>query len=90
MNIIVFMIVGLFAGWIASYLMEGHGLGTLGDIAVGIVGALIGGLIFGTFGVAANNFWEALGMSVAGSILLLLIVGLFPHTRGPTQPIGRM
>tara|TARA_B110001454_G_scaffold16145_1_gene14569 strand:+ start:54234 stop:54506 length:273 start_codon:yes stop_codon:yes gene_type:complete len=80
MNIIVFLLVGLLAGWIASSLMRGEGLGILADIIVGVIGAFVGGFIFEMAGVGIYGFWSALGMSVIGAMVFLFIVGLFSGT----------
>jgi uncharacterized membrane protein YeaQ/YmgE (transglycosylase-associated protein family) len=45
MGILSWVIVGLIAGWLAGELMRGSGFGIIGDIIVGIVGALLGGFI---------------------------------------------
>jgi uncharacterized membrane protein YeaQ/YmgE (transglycosylase-associated protein family) len=45
MGILSWIIVGLIAGWLAGELMRGSGFGVIGDIIVGIVGALLGGFI---------------------------------------------
>jgi uncharacterized membrane protein YeaQ/YmgE (transglycosylase-associated protein family) len=45
MNLLVFLLLGLVAGWLASYVMKG-GYGLVGDLAVGVVGAFIGGWLF--------------------------------------------
>ncbi len=45
MGILAWVIVGLIAGWLAGRVMRGRGFGLLGDIIVGVVGALIGGFI---------------------------------------------
>lgn len=81
MNIIAFLLIGLFAGWIASSLIQGHGLGTPGDIIVGVIGAFVGGFVFDIFGITTYGFWGSLGMSVVGALVFLFIVGLF--TRSP-------
>ena len=52
---ITFIIVGLIAGWIAGLIMKGRGLGVLGDIIVGVIGALLGGYIFRQFGITADK-----------------------------------
>ena len=57
MNIIIFLAVGLIAGWLASNLIEGRGYGGLGDIVVGVIGAFIGGFIFDLFGIVLHGFW---------------------------------
>ena len=80
MNILVFLLVGLISGWIAGKLIEGHGFGALGDIVVGIIGAFVGGFVFGSMGVEAFGFWGSVAMSVVGAAVFLVIVGLFTNT----------
>ncbi len=72
MTVIWWIIVGGLAGWLASVLVQGRGLGVLGDILVGIVGAVIGGLIFGGTGSTLMSFVVAL----IGAIILLAIIKL--------------
>ena len=50
MNVIFWLIIGAVAGWIAGNLMRGGGFGLVGNIVVGIVGALVGGWVFGLHG----------------------------------------
>ena len=53
MGILSWIIVGIIAGWLAGVVMKGSGYGVLGDIILGIVGALVGGFLAGAlFGVA--------------------------------------
>jgi len=89
MDIVIFLLVGLIAGWIASSLMKGEGLGILGDIVVGVIGAFLGGFIFGMAGVAVYGFWSALGMSVIGAMVFLFIVGLFSGTINNRRPLRK-
>jgi uncharacterized membrane protein YeaQ/YmgE (transglycosylase-associated protein family) len=49
MGILAWIVVGLIAGWLASQVMRGGGYGLVGDIIVGIVGAVIGGFLAGQF-----------------------------------------
>jgi len=49
MGILSWIIVGLIAGWLAGRVLKGSGQGVLGDIILGIVGALVGGFLAGTF-----------------------------------------
>ncbi|MFQ5824613.1 MAG: GlsB/YeaQ/YmgE family stress response membrane protein [bacterium] len=53
MNILIWLIVGLIAGWLAGKVMRGKGFGVVGDIIVGLVGAVIGGWIFRQLGLFA-------------------------------------
>jgi len=79
-NILAWIIVGGIAGWLASLVVEGSGLGVLGDIIVGIVGALIGGFILtlvlpGTFGFSGFSI-GSLVVAFIGAVILLLILRL--------------
>lgn len=77
MGILAWLIVGALAGWIASKLTgRGAQMGILGNIAVGIVGAMIGGFImriFGGVGVTGFNLWSIM-VAVLGACVLLFIV----------------
>ncbi len=84
MNIVGFLFVGLLAGWIASLLLDGHGLGALGDMVVGVVGAFVGGFIFNSFGLTAYGMWGTLGMSVVGAMAFLIIIRLFTRSGNVT------
>ena len=83
MGILGWIILGGLAGWLASRLVRGTGLGLLGDILVGIVGAVIGGFIIGALGgtgVTGFNLWSFV-VALLGAILLLFIVRLFTGSR---------
>ena len=81
MNIIVFLFIGLIAGWIAGQFMEGHGFGGLGDIIIGTIGAFVGGFIFDIFGVTLYGFWGSVVVSAVGAIVFLFISGLLFGSR---------
>ncbi len=73
MSIIAWIVLGLIAGFIASQIVKGQGEGVVGDIIVGVVGALVGGFLFnliGAAGVTGFNLWS-LFVAVIGSIVLL-------------------
>ncbi len=75
MSIIAWIILGLLAGWIASMIMGGGGYGVVGDIIVGIIGALIGGFITGPlFGIDVTGFnVTSLIVAIVGAIILIAI-----------------
>jgi len=89
MNIFVFLLVGLIAGWVAGKVVEGRGLGTLTDIIVGVIGALIGGFFFDIIGVTAYGFFGSVLMSALGAIVFLLIIGMFKITRKTHGPLTK-
>lgn len=77
-NILAWIIVGGIAGWLAGLVVQGTGLGIIGDIIVGIVGALIGGFIVslllpGTFGFTGFNIGSLI-IAFVGAVILLLIL----------------
>ncbi len=83
MGILGWIILGGLAGWLASRLVRGTGLGLLGDILVGIVGGVIGGLIIGALGgtgITGFNLWSFV-VAVLGAVLLLYVVRLFNGSR---------
>ena len=83
MNIILWIIFGAIAGWIASNFLGRYAqMGALGNSVVGIVGALIGGFVmnaFGAQGVTGFNL-TSLIVAILGAIVLLFLVGLVRRT----------
>ena len=81
-SILIWCLVGLVAGFLASHVALGHGLGLFWDIIVGIVGALFGGIVLGGFlhfsiAVAGHPIISAMIMAFIGAAILLIIVRLF-------------
>jgi len=73
-HLLLIILVGLVAGFLATHLVAGHGYGLAGDIIVGILGALIGFLILGAF--IATYILTPLGIasaSVLGQIIIAFI-----------------
>jgi uncharacterized membrane protein YeaQ/YmgE (transglycosylase-associated protein family) len=84
MNIILWIIFGALAGWIASMIMRTNaGQGAMGNIIVGILGAIIGGFIvraLGGSGVTGFNLGSLL-VAILGAVVLLAIVRMFNRGR---------
>ena len=66
--------VGLIAGWLAGKIMKGSGYGLVGDLIVGVLGAVVGGWVFGFLGIAAWGFVGNIIVAVIGALLLLYLV----------------
>jgi len=82
MEFIWFILIGLVAGWLAGQLVKGGGFGVIGDIVVGIVGALIGGFVFSTMGVSAGGgLIGSLIVATIGAIILIFILRLIKRTK---------
>ena len=79
MHLIVWLIIGGLAGWIASLIVQGTGLGIIGDIIVGILGAVIAGWLLPKLGIHLNvgnaYLHQALNAFI-GAVILLVVVGL--------------
>ncbi len=74
---IYFLLFGAVAGWIASTLMKGGGLGLLGNIVVGIIGAILGGWLSTVTGISAGGgLLGSLATAVVGAMVLLFGVRL--------------
>ncbi len=72
-HLIWFVLMGLVVGWLAGVLVKGSGFGVVGDIGVGVVGALLGGWLAGVVGVTA---YSALGSFLVALLGALALLGL--------------
>jgi uncharacterized membrane protein YeaQ/YmgE (transglycosylase-associated protein family) len=75
-SLIMFLVIGILAGWLAGKIMKGSGFGLLGDLVVGVVGAFLGGWLFSLMGVAAYGFLGTLIMALVGALVLLFLIRL--------------
>jgi len=81
-NIWYHIAIGLVAGWIAGRLMKGKSLGCLGNIIVGVVGAVLGGFILKQFDFTfGETIWANLATAVLGAIILLFTTNLLGFGR---------
>ena len=77
MEFIWFILVGLVAGWLAGQLVKGGGFGVVGDIVVGVIGALLGGFLFSSLGVSlGGGLLGAIIVATIGAVLLIFILRL--------------
>ena len=85
MGLLAWLVVGLIAGWLASQVMRGGGYGLIGDIIVGVVGALIGGFLAATLLKIPNavNGINVMSILVAfiGAVILIAILRLVSGRR---------
>ena len=79
-SIIIWILLGAVAGWLAGILMKGKGFGTLGSIVVGIVGSFVGGWLAGVIGISGAQTGgfniASIVTAAAGACVLLFIIGL--------------
>src|SRR5207237_8413133 len=85
-TILVWLLVGLVAGFAASHLALGHGLGIVGDVLIGIVGAFIGGFLAGVFHwsitIVGHPIISEMLIAFIGAALLLIVVRILGMGRG--------
>lgn len=76
-SLIVFLIIGAIAGWLAGLIVKGFGFGLIGNIVVGIVGAFIAGWLFPALGISLGSGIVASIIHAAiGAIILLVLIRL--------------
>ncbi len=76
-SIIIWLIVGAIAGWLAGMVVKGGGFGLIGDIIVGIVGAIIAGWLLPQLGIViGGGFIGAIIDAFIGAVILLIILRL--------------
>jgi uncharacterized membrane protein YeaQ/YmgE (transglycosylase-associated protein family) len=76
MSLLIFLLVGAIAGWLAGLIVRGFGFGLIGNIVVGIIGALVAGYLFPRLGIGlpAGMIGEILS-AVVGAVIVLVIIG---------------
>lgn len=76
-SLIILLIVGAVAGWLAGQIVRGFGFGLVGNIVVGIIGAVIAGWLFPQLGIHLGAGWIGAIISAAiGAVILLFVIGL--------------
>ena len=77
-EIIVWLLIGAIAGWLAGLIMKGYGFGLIGNIVVGIIGAVTAGWLLPRIGfVLVGGIVAAIINAVIGAVILLFVIGLF-------------
>ena len=75
--IIVWLVIGAIAGWLAGQIVAGGGFGLIGDIIVGIIGAVVGGWLLPRVGIyIGGGFIAEIINAVIGAVVVLLVVRL--------------
>ena len=76
-SLIIFLLVGAVAGWLAGVIVKGYGFGLLGNIVVGVVGAFLGGFLLARFHVIPmGGLVGAVISATLGAVILLLLLRL--------------
>jgi uncharacterized membrane protein YeaQ/YmgE (transglycosylase-associated protein family) len=76
-SLVIVLLVGVIAGWLAGRIMRGAGFGLIGDVIVGIIGALVASLLFPSVGVhVGTGLGAEIITSTLGAIIFLALVRL--------------
>ena len=71
--ILVILVVGALAGWLAGLIMEGRGFGFWANAGLGILGALVGSFVFGLLGIYTAGLFAAIIKAVVGAVIVLAL-----------------
>ena len=76
-SLIIFLIIGAVAGWLAGLIVKGFGLGLIGNVVVGIIGAFIAGWLLPKAGISiAQGVVGAIIHATIGAVILLFVIKL--------------
>jgi uncharacterized membrane protein YeaQ/YmgE (transglycosylase-associated protein family) len=82
-SLLIILLVGLIAGWLAGQIMQGGGLGIIGDLIVGVLGAFIGDWLLPRLGIhLGSGLVPAIINATIGALVLLLAIRLVRGGRG--------
>jgi uncharacterized membrane protein YeaQ/YmgE (transglycosylase-associated protein family) len=81
-QLLVFLLIGAVAGWLAGLIIKGGGFGLLGNMIIGVLGAVLGGWLFSVLNIDAGNQWVgAFVTAVVGALVLLFLLGMVRRRR---------
>jgi uncharacterized membrane protein YeaQ/YmgE (transglycosylase-associated protein family) len=75
-SLIILLIIGAIAGWLAGLVVKGYGFGLIGNIVVGVIGAFIGQWLFPSLGLWGADLVGIIISATLGAIILLVVIGL--------------
>jgi uncharacterized membrane protein YeaQ/YmgE (transglycosylase-associated protein family) len=76
-GLLILLLVGVIAGWLAGLLVQGTGLGVIGDMIIGVAGAFVGGLLLPRLGLhLGSGLVAAIANATIGAVILLLLIRL--------------
>jgi uncharacterized membrane protein YeaQ/YmgE (transglycosylase-associated protein family) len=89
-GLLIILLVGLVAGWLAGQIVQGTGFGLIGDLMIGVIGAFIGGWLLPALGIQlGSGIVSAIIDATIGALLLLLILRLIRGGSGWRAKLGR-
>jgi uncharacterized membrane protein YeaQ/YmgE (transglycosylase-associated protein family) len=80
-HLLIFLAVGVLAGFLAGHIWKGRGFGLLGDLIVGVIGSFIGVWLFGQLNISSSGILGLLIAAIVGALILLYLIRLVKHHR---------
>ncbi len=74
-HLVITLLIGALAGWLSGVVTKGRGFGPLGNVIVGVIGALVGHFLFGLIGVVATGLVGQFVFALAGALLFVYLLG---------------
>jgi uncharacterized membrane protein YeaQ/YmgE (transglycosylase-associated protein family) len=81
MDFLYFILIGLAAGWLAGQIMKTNKSGLINNLIIGVIGAVLGGFLFGLLGLAATGLTGNLVTATVGAIVLIILLRKFGSKR---------
>jgi len=75
-HLLLFLVIGILAGFLAGKIMKGSGFGLIGDLIIGVIGSFIGVWVFGLLGISSGGIIGLLLAGIVGALILLYVVRL--------------
>lgn len=80
-TLVIWLLIGLIAGWLAGELTKGSGFGLIGNIIIGVIGAVLGGIVLGLIGIDPGGFVGEVVQAVIGALFLLALISIVRGAR---------
>jgi uncharacterized membrane protein YeaQ/YmgE (transglycosylase-associated protein family) len=77
LDLIYFLLIGLAAGWLAGQIMKGRSFGIVGNLVIGVIGAVLGGFLFRLLGLLPIGLIGSLVSATVGAVVLLFLLQRF-------------
>jgi uncharacterized membrane protein YeaQ/YmgE (transglycosylase-associated protein family) len=75
-NILLVIVVGIVAGWLAGKIQKGSGFGLVGNLVIGVLGSVFGSWLFWQLGFVTYGFLGSIVVAVVGALVILYVVGI--------------
>lgn len=82
-SLVIFIVIGAVAGWLAGRVMSGTGFGLPGNILVGIIGGVVGGFVFRLLAIAAGGLIGSMVTAAAGAVALIYVIEFAKKRKKP-------